>query len=221
MCNYINHYINLFVWIYTSLYAGIVPRTLWISLGGAIFLGIYDRVRLSMEHLTSSPVTWLAFTVTIGNFFLSWPPVSWEFFFIARLFAFVLVKYTYLILVFFQPVEQVTVTRKVMVLHPGVNDLNFSCWHTVKQEQHKWKLAWLCLSSNTGQEGGYNGTIDNAIVFRQNSSRLALCDDDLRTSVSSVRPSQSEAFVYLENIWPGITKFYKEIHTDLLYIHTR
>ncbi|GAB1599153.1 S-adenosylmethionine mitochondrial carrier protein [Argonauta hians] len=33
----------------SGLYAGIVPRTMWISAGGAIFLGIYDEVK----HLLS------------------------------------------------------------------------------------------------------------------------------------------------------------------------
>jgi solute carrier family 25 S-adenosylmethionine transporter 26 len=35
----------------TGLYAGVIPRTLWISLGGAIFLGMYDAVRLAMTYV--------------------------------------------------------------------------------------------------------------------------------------------------------------------------
>ena len=28
---------------YFRLFAGIIPRVLWISIGGAIFLGVYDK----------------------------------------------------------------------------------------------------------------------------------------------------------------------------------
>ncbi|GFO10332.1 S-adenosylmethionine mitochondrial carrier protein [Plakobranchus ocellatus] len=33
-----------------GLFAGLVPRVLWISVGGAIFLGVYDRVRISSSR---------------------------------------------------------------------------------------------------------------------------------------------------------------------------
>ena len=36
-----------------GLFAGIVPRVMWISIGGAIFLGVYDRVKtILMEKET-------------------------------------------------------------------------------------------------------------------------------------------------------------------------
>ena len=32
------------------LFSGIVPRVLWISIGGAIFLGVYDKSRILLSH---------------------------------------------------------------------------------------------------------------------------------------------------------------------------
>ena len=34
-----------------SLFAGVVPRTLWIALGGSIFLGVYDAAQLLLRTL--------------------------------------------------------------------------------------------------------------------------------------------------------------------------
>jgi len=34
-----------------SLYAGVVPRTMWIALGGSIFLGVYDAAQLLLQML--------------------------------------------------------------------------------------------------------------------------------------------------------------------------
>ncbi|KAK7102605.1 mitochondrial S-adenosylmethionine carrier protein-like [Littorina saxatilis] len=33
----------------SGLFAGVVPRVMWISVGGAIFLGIYDKVRIVVQ----------------------------------------------------------------------------------------------------------------------------------------------------------------------------
>ena len=59
-------------------------------------------------------------------------------------------------------------------------------------------------------------------IFRPN----VLCDD-LRPPTSSsssfvvvVSPSQSERLEYLENSLTRITKFYTDIHADILYSHT-
>ncbi|KIK69910.1 hypothetical protein GYMLUDRAFT_79941 [Collybiopsis luxurians FD-317 M1] len=41
-----------------ALFAGVVPRTLWISAGGAVFLGVYEWVAgglMSSRHLTNGP----------------------------------------------------------------------------------------------------------------------------------------------------------------------
>ena len=37
-----------------GLFAGLIPRTLWVSIGGAIFLGIYEKVKISLLKLESS-----------------------------------------------------------------------------------------------------------------------------------------------------------------------
>ncbi|KAL5015414.1 hypothetical protein ScPMuIL_009684 [Solemya velum] len=36
---------------FKGLYAGIVPRVTWISLGGAIFLGMYDKVKVTLNTI--------------------------------------------------------------------------------------------------------------------------------------------------------------------------
>ncbi len=36
-----------------ALFAGVVPRTLWISAGGAVFLGVYEQ---AVQSLMSGPV---------------------------------------------------------------------------------------------------------------------------------------------------------------------
>lgn len=41
LCVYIHHFIIYFVHFF-SLFAGVVPRVLWITLGGAFFFGFYD-----------------------------------------------------------------------------------------------------------------------------------------------------------------------------------
>ena len=33
-----------------GLFAGVTPRTIWISVGGAIFFGVYEKMKLSMSH---------------------------------------------------------------------------------------------------------------------------------------------------------------------------
>jgi len=38
------------VCVIVSLFAGVVPRTLWIALGGSIFLGVYDAAQLMIGH---------------------------------------------------------------------------------------------------------------------------------------------------------------------------
>ncbi|XP_038063993.1 S-adenosylmethionine mitochondrial carrier protein-like isoform X1 [Patiria miniata] len=43
-----------------GLFAGVVPRVLWISIGGAIFLGVYEKAKISLLKLESyekSPTT--------------------------------------------------------------------------------------------------------------------------------------------------------------------
>ena len=37
-----------------GLFAGLVPRTLWVSIGGAIFLGIYEKVKISLVKIETS-----------------------------------------------------------------------------------------------------------------------------------------------------------------------
>lgn len=39
---------------YKVFWNGLVPRTLWISAGGAIFLGVYELVKDSLTHPYSS-----------------------------------------------------------------------------------------------------------------------------------------------------------------------
>ena len=34
----------------TGLFAGIIPRVIWISIGGAIFLGVFDKVKLTLTR---------------------------------------------------------------------------------------------------------------------------------------------------------------------------
>ena len=36
-----------------GLFAGVVPRTLWISIGGAVFFGVYEKMKIiSVSFLT-------------------------------------------------------------------------------------------------------------------------------------------------------------------------
>lgn len=42
---------------FSGLFAGIVPRVLWISIGGAMFLGIYDKVKVLASQLLNSERT--------------------------------------------------------------------------------------------------------------------------------------------------------------------
>ena len=37
--------------IFSSLFLGVVPRVMWISIGGAIFLGIYDETKIILNYL--------------------------------------------------------------------------------------------------------------------------------------------------------------------------
>lgn len=42
--NKINMYIHFFSFFLSfRLFAGVIPRTMWISLGGAVFFGIYEK----------------------------------------------------------------------------------------------------------------------------------------------------------------------------------
>ena len=60
-CSFPNLFLLCFVCIYFChcslnvpsfifrLFSGVVPRVTWISIGGAIFLGIYDKVRMVVQ----------------------------------------------------------------------------------------------------------------------------------------------------------------------------
>ena len=34
-----------------GLFAGVIPRTLWMSIGGAVFLGVYEKMKLLSTSL--------------------------------------------------------------------------------------------------------------------------------------------------------------------------
>ena len=59
----------------------------------------------------------------------------------------------------------------------------------------------------------------NPLRIRQWWRVSAYCHDPRQ--LSFVRPSQNDRLVYLGNFFTLITKFYKDIHTDLVYIPTR
>ncbi|XP_022085246.1 S-adenosylmethionine mitochondrial carrier protein-like isoform X1 [Acanthaster planci] len=40
-----------------GLFAGVVPRVLWISIGGAIFLGVYEKAKISLLKLNSPDIS--------------------------------------------------------------------------------------------------------------------------------------------------------------------
>jgi len=52
-----------------ALYAGIVPRTLWISAGGAILLGVYEWVvhGLMVYLLINNGRTWIVSRFRVSN----------------------------------------------------------------------------------------------------------------------------------------------------------
>lgn len=40
--------------LFYRLFAGSIPRIMWISIGGAIFLGVYDKARGLLQNVLSA-----------------------------------------------------------------------------------------------------------------------------------------------------------------------
>ena len=45
-----------------GLFAGVVPRTLWISIGGFVFFGVYEKMKIVATSSISSNAGWIICT---------------------------------------------------------------------------------------------------------------------------------------------------------------